>query len=128
MQRNPRYVFINIIQQNKNQQLGPNGSMQVPLTKMRSVATDRRFLPSGSLLYLDSKLPEDWQDRVGLALAQDTGGAIKGEIRAALFTGTGQSAGALAGELKAPLRIWLLWPKGATPPDKLPVAKVVINP
>ena len=128
MQRNPRYVFFNIIQQNKNQQLGPNGSMQVPLTKMRSVATDRRFLPSGSLLYLDSKLPEDWQDRVGLALAQDTGGAIKGEIRADLFTGTGQSAGALAGELKAPLRIWLLWPKGATPPDKLPVAKVVINP
>jgi len=128
MRRNPRYVFFKLITQAKNTQQGPNGSMQVPLTRMRSVATDRRFLPSGSLLYLDSQLPANWQDRVGLALAQDTGGAIKGEIRADLFTGTGQSAGALAGELKAPLKIWLLWPKGATPPDSLPVAKILINP
>ena len=128
MRKNPRYVFFKLIAQPKNQQLGPSGSLQVPLTKMRSVATDRRFLPSGSLLYLDSRLPTNWPDRVGLAVAQDTGGAIKGEIRADLFTGTGEHAGALAGELKAPLKIWLLWPKGATPPDKLPVAKVVINP
>jgi membrane-bound lytic murein transglycosylase A len=48
--------------------------------------------------------------------AQDTGGAIAGEVRADLFWGTGDKAGDLAGNMKQQGQIWLLWPKGAQPP------------
>ncbi len=49
--------------------------------------------------------------------AQDTGGAITGEVRADLFWGTGPEAGELAGNMKQQGQIWMLWPKGAALPD-----------
>ncbi|MNO08038.1 murein transglycosylase A [compost metagenome] len=51
--------------------------------------------------------------------AQDTGGAIAGEVRADLFWGTGAEAGELAGHMKQEGRIWLLWPKDAALPSVL---------
>jgi len=44
-------------------------------------------------------------------LAQDTGSAIVGALRADYFVGWGAAAGELAGRLKQPLRLWVLWPK-----------------
>jgi membrane-bound lytic murein transglycosylase A len=102
--------------------------MQVPLTSFRSVATDKRFLPPGALVYVDTRLPARQRPGVGLALTQDTGSAIRGPVRADLFTGTGEQAGALAGGLKQPMRMWLLWPKGKVPPPKIPVARFFANP
>ena len=70
----------------------------------------------------------DWQVRPdGTALvrpvaAQDTGGAIAGEVRADLFWGTGDAAGQLAGDMKQQGQIWMLWPKGAALPQVPQVA------
>ncbi|MOA50777.1 murein transglycosylase A [compost metagenome] len=49
--------------------------------------------------------------------AQDTGGAITGEVRADLFWGTGPEAGELAGNMKQQGQIWMLWPKGQPLPE-----------
>jgi membrane-bound lytic murein transglycosylase A len=49
-------------------------------------------------------------------VAQDTGGAIRGPIRADLFFGFGSEAGAQAGMMKYPGEMWVLWPRGAAPP------------
>jgi len=48
-----------------------------------------------------------------LMLAQDTGGAIKGAVRADVFWGFGESAGAQAGKMKQQGRLWVLLPKDA---------------
>lgn len=127
MWRNPRYVFFKLLT-GLPDSIGPAGSLQVPLTSLRSVATDKRFVPAGALLYLDTPLPVSKSERVGLTLTQDTGGAIRGAVRADLFTGTGHSAGQLAGRLNQPMRMWLLWPKGKVPPARIPVARLSINP
>ncbi len=54
--------------------------------------------------------------------AQDTGGAIAGEVRADLFWGTGDEAGKLAGDMKQKGNIWLLWPKGMPLPQSAETA------
>jgi membrane-bound lytic murein transglycosylase A len=52
-----------------------------------------------------------------LVMAQDTGGAIRGPVRADLFWGFGASAGELAGRMKQEGQMWLLWPNGAPLPN-----------
>jgi membrane-bound lytic murein transglycosylase A len=52
--------------------------------------------------------------------AQDTGGAIAGEVRADLYWGTGDAAGKLAGDMKQKGNLWLLWPKDAALPSNIP--------
>jgi membrane-bound lytic murein transglycosylase A len=49
-------------------------------------------------------------------MAQDTGGAIRGIIRADLFWGFGAAAGESAGRMRQQGRMWLLWPKGLALP------------
>ena len=49
-------------------------------------------------------------------MAQDTGGAIKGALRADFFWGFGDDAGEQAGRMKQAGRMWLLWPNEAAPP------------
>jgi membrane-bound lytic murein transglycosylase A len=61
------------------------------------------------MLYLNAKLDDNNISKV--VLAQDTGGAIKGAIRADIFLGDTKEAESLAGELKAPLKLWILLPK-----------------
>ncbi len=90
---------------------GPRGSLNVPLTPGYSVAIDRKVIPLGSLLWLSTTRP-DGSSVVRPVAAQDTGGAIAGEVRADLFWGTGDEAGKLAGDMKQKGNIWLLWPKG----------------
>ena len=109
---NPSYVFFST-RPNSNE--GPRGSLNVPLTAGYSVAIDRKVIPLGSLLWLSTTRP-DGAPVVRPVAAQDTGGAITGEVRADLFWGTGSEAGALAGDMKQQGQIWLLWPKGAALP------------
>jgi membrane-bound lytic murein transglycosylase A len=85
------------------------GSLGLELTPHRSVAVDRRFIPLGSMLYLNADIDEKSVSRI--VMAQDTGGAIKGSIRADMFLGYGQKAGEIAGRLKSPLELWILLPK-----------------
>jgi membrane-bound lytic murein transglycosylase A len=109
---NPSYVFFSL-RPDSNE--GPRGSLNVPLTAGYSVAIDRKVIPLGSLLWLATTRPDGTPVARPVA-AQDTGGAITGEVRADLFWGTGDAAGELAGNMKQEGRIWLLWPKNAALP------------
>jgi membrane-bound lytic murein transglycosylase A len=115
---NPSYVFFN---RNPDSNEGPRGSLNVPLTSGYSVAVDRKVIPLGSLLWLSTTRP-DGSSLVRPVAAQDTGGAITGEVRADLFWGTGDAAGQLAGDMKQQGQIWMLWPKGAALPKVPEVA------
>ena len=94
---------------------GPRGAQGVPLTAGRSAAVDRSFIALGTPLWLDSTEPLSTKPLRRLVLAQDTGAAIQGAVRADLFWGWGDEAALLAGRTKQPLRLWALWPEGATP-------------
>ncbi|WP_256776771.1 MULTISPECIES: MltA domain-containing protein [unclassified Stenotrophomonas] len=109
---NPSYVFF---AKGPDGDQGPRGSLNVPLTAGYSVAVDRTVVPLGSLLWLSTTRP-DGTPVVRPVAAQDTGGAIAGEVRADLFWGTGDAAGKLAGDMKQKGSLWMLWPKGAALP------------
>jgi membrane-bound lytic murein transglycosylase A len=95
---------------------GPKGSLGVPLTAGRSIAVDAKFLPLGAPMFLATTTPDTGAPLQRLVMAQDTGGAIAGPVRADLFFGFGGAAGDLAGRMKNDGQMWLLWPKGAPPP------------
>ncbi|RRD58232.1 transglycosylase [Comamonadaceae bacterium OH2545_COT-014] len=90
-------------------QFGPRGAQGVPLTPGRSIAVDPQSIPYGTPVWLSSPGPLAALNR--LVLAQDTGSAITGAVRADYFAGWGQQAGDFAGRLKQPLRLWVLWPR-----------------
>lgn len=94
---------------------GPRGAQGVPLTPGRSVAIDRSFVSLGTPLWLDSTEPLSTTPMRRLVLAQDTGSAITGAVRADLFWGWGDEAALQASRTKQALRLWALWPDGATP-------------
>jgi membrane-bound lytic murein transglycosylase A len=107
---NPRTVFF------KEERLtaqdaayGPRGAQGVPLTPGRSIAVDPASIPYGTPVWLASPGPSVKLQK--LVIAQDTGSAIVGAVRADYFVGPGPEAGELAGRLKQPLRLWVLWPK-----------------
>lgn len=88
---------------------GPRGAQGVPLTPGRSIAVDPGSIPYGTPVWLSSSGPLLNLQR--LVLAQDTGSAIVGAVRADYFVGWGEQAGDIAGRLKQPLQMWALWPK-----------------
>jgi membrane-bound lytic murein transglycosylase A len=90
--------------------VGPNGAMGVPLTAGRSLAIDPRLLPLGAPLYLATTHPLTGQPLERLMLGQDTGGAIRGALRADYFWGMGPEAGVAAGTMRHEGALWLLWP------------------
>lgn len=131
MNLNPRYIFFRKLPAPKqalgNTIAGPIGSLGVALTAGRSVATDPKYLPAGNLFYLTSKTRHGQPQMARLTVSQDTGSAIRGAVRADLFTGTGASAGDQAGRLRHPMQLWLLWPKGRQPPGRLPVLQADLD-
>ncbi|MDY0116944.1 MAG: MltA domain-containing protein [Sulfurimonadaceae bacterium] len=86
-----------------------SGSLGLELLAKRSVAVDNRYIPLGAMLYLSAPIKD--KNFATIVLAQDTGGAIKGAVRADLFMGYGAEAMEIAGELKSPLELWILLPK-----------------
>ncbi len=107
---NPSYVFFKIEEQ------GPLGSINVPLTPGRSLATDRRLFPPGGLCYVLTEIPVargngSVAGRIGyfgFAMNQDTGGAIRGPGRADFFWGSGPYAEIAAGHMQEPGRLYFL--------------------
>lgn len=95
--------------------LGPRGALGVPLVAGRSIAVDPRWLPLGAPVFLATTHPMTGAPLQHLVLAQDTGGAIRGGLRADLFFGLGEAAGDAAGRMQQQGRMWLLWPAGAVP-------------
>ncbi len=110
---NPSYVFFRELPDND---AGPPGSLGIPLTGGRSLAVDPRVVPLGAPVFIDSTSPGSGEPLRRLMVAQDTGGAIKGPIRADFFFGFGDQAGELAGRMRQPLRMWVLLPRGRLPP------------
>lgn len=113
LRSNPSYVFF---VRSPDSPEGPRGSLNVPLTAGYSVAVDRSVVPLGSLLWLSTTRP-DGTPVVRPVAAQDTGGAIAGEVRADLYWGSGDAAGKLAGDMKQKGNLWMLWPKGVALPN-----------
>ncbi len=95
---------------------GPPGALGVPLVPGRSIAVDPRAVPLGSPVYLATTTPGSSAPLQRLVLAEDTGGAIRGAVRADLYFGTGDAAGDEAGEMRESGRLWLIWPRGAPLP------------
>lgn len=96
---------------------GPVGAMGVPLTGKLSLAIDRERVPYGSPVWIESSHPVNNTPIAQGMLAQDTGGAIRGRIRADYFWGTGDEAGNAAGLTRQPLKMWLIWPKNSPLPE-----------
>ncbi len=107
---NPRTVFFREEPLNElDAQFGPRGAQGVALTPGRSIAVDRDSIPYGTPVWMHSPGPHAHVRR--LVLAQDTGGAIVGAVRADFFTGWGDEAYTLAAGIKQPLQLWALWPR-----------------
>ena len=107
---NPRYVFFRE-EPLPDPALGPRGAMGVPLTPGRSIAVDPRSIPYGTPVWIDTTEPLGTVPLRRLVLAQDTGSAIVGAVRADFFWGWGDEAAQQAGRMKQPLRMWALWPR-----------------
>ncbi|HET9862547.1 MAG TPA: MltA domain-containing protein [Steroidobacteraceae bacterium] len=113
---NPSVVFFSEAPL-EDPSIGPKGAQGVPLTAGRSIAIDPKFLPLGAPMFLATTQPGSDLPLRRLVVAQDTGGAIRGPVRADLFFGFGGEAGMQAGMMKNELEMWLLWPRGAAPPN-----------
>lgn len=107
---NPSYVFFREV---PNSADGPQGALGVPLVAERSIAVDPRSVPLGAPVFLATSRPNSNQAMNRLVMAQDTGGAIKGAVRADFFWGFGKEAGELAGRMKQAGKMWVLLPAEA---------------
>ena len=110
---NPSYVFFRELPPAAD---GPPGALGVPLTAEYSLAVDRRFVPLGAPVYLATTHPITEQKLERMMAAQDTGGAIRGAVRADFYFGTGVEAGVAAGRMRQQGKMWLMWPRGEPPP------------
>jgi membrane-bound lytic murein transglycosylase A len=132
-QKNPRKL-PNILHQNSSfvffRELpgtvaGPLGAMGVPLTAGRSLAVDPRVIPQGAPVFLSTTWPNTDEQLQRLMVAQDTGGAIKGNVRADFFWGFGPDAAQNAGKMRQTGRMWVLMPVEYLPKDFPPAARVL---
>lgn len=106
---NPSYVFFNLREPDSS---GPVGALNVPLLPERSIAVDPVFIPLGSPVWFDTSLPDNNSARPyrRLVFAQDTGGAIRGPVRADLFLGFGETAERIAGAMRQRGKLYVLLP------------------
>jgi membrane-bound lytic murein transglycosylase A len=109
LNHNARYVFFRELPGDHS---GPPGALGVPLSAQRSVAIDPRHVPLGAPVYVATTWPNSSKPLNRLMLAQDTGGAIRGAVRADFFWGFGTEAARQAGRMKQNLRMWVLLPNG----------------
>jgi membrane-bound lytic murein transglycosylase A len=109
---NASYVFFRELPGTSH---GPPGSLGVPLTPSRSIAVDARHVPLGTPVFIATAWPGTSKPLNRLVMAQDTGGAIRGPVRADFFWGSGEAAEREAGLMKERLRMWVLLPRGYTP-------------
>ena len=105
---NASYVFFRKL---PNDLPGPIGALGVSIEAERSVAIDPKFIPLGAPIFLSTTQPNTNDPLDRLMVAQDTGGAIRGGVRADFYWGTGEDAGRKAGSMKQQGKIWALLPK-----------------
>lgn len=110
---NPSFVFFRE-EKVTDPKKGPKGALGVPLTPARSIAVDPQFIPLGAPVFLSTTQPNSEIPFRHLMLAQDTGGAIRGAVRADLFWGFGAEAGEKSGRMKQRGAMWVLLPKAGS--------------
>lgn len=112
LKTDPSFVFFRPLKNGD----GPYGSANVVLTAGRSLAVDRKHLPLHAPVWLSASHPDPNNPDIAevplnrLVVAQDTGGAINGEIRGDVFWGFGDAAEEIAGRMANKGRYWLLLP------------------
>jgi membrane-bound lytic murein transglycosylase A len=110
LNKNESYVFFRFLENTD-----PIGAEQVPLTPRRTLAVDTRFVPLGAPVWLDTVHPESTSSEIKsfnhLMVAQDTGGSIKGIVRADIYWGPGEEAAFIAGHMRSTGKYWILLPR-----------------
>lgn len=118
--RNDRFVFFKEVEAHD-----ATGSLGLPVTANRSVATDKSMMPPGALALFQTRLPVRDADGVvrqrrvsRYVFDQDTGNAIQGPGRVDIFTGSGAEAGERAGVTNSVGELYYLFlkedgPRGA---------------
>jgi membrane-bound lytic murein transglycosylase A len=112
LRHNESYVFFRTLSGE------PVGSLGVPLTPGRSIATDPRVFPRASLAFVRTMRPVEmpdgsiaWKAFARFVLSQDAGGAIRGPGRADIFWGRGPDAALAASHMKESGELYLVVPK-----------------
>ncbi len=110
-QKNPRFVFFRISDKT------PHGSLNEPVTPMRTIATDKSVFPRACLAFIATTLPKigGTVGYQGFALDQDTGGAIRAPGRCDIYMGQGNEVGQLAGRTYQEGRLYYLFLKDGSP-------------
>ncbi|MGK7893981.1 MAG: murein transglycosylase A [Xenococcus sp. (in: cyanobacteria)] len=108
--RNNRFIFFY-----ETEHKPPNGSLSVPVTAERSIATDKSLMPPGALALIQAPIPQvsttgelETREVTRYVLDQDTGSAIKGAGRVDIFLGAGDLAGDRAGLLNGAGKLYYL--------------------
>lgn len=107
--KDPSYVFF---KEAIGATGGPVGAFGVPLQPGRSIAVDPRATPLGYPVFVSTRTPDSGAPMQRLTIAQDTGGAIRGAVRADYFFGNGQQAATQARRMKERGQLWILLPRG----------------
>jgi membrane-bound lytic murein transglycosylase A len=108
---NPRFVFF------QPEEGPPRGSLNEPVTPMRTIATDKSIFPRAALAFVSTYLPKDKDGAItnevysGFALDQDAGGAIRAPGRCDIYIGIGEQAGKLAGQTYQEGKLYYLFLK-----------------
>ncbi len=107
--KDPSYVFFKEAAGGAG---GPVGAFGVPLSAGRSIAVDPRSTPLGFPVFVSTRAPGSGAPMQRLTIAQDTGGAIRGAVRADYFFGNGTQAATNARRMKERGQLWILLPRG----------------
>lgn len=111
MNLNPRYIFFSMAADDGKEAVG---AANIPLPARRSIAVDPSQWSYGEAVWIEAdggNLMGAKASYRGLVMALDTGSAIRGQVRADLYIGTGDAAGQEAGAVRHPLRMWRLLPR-----------------
>jgi membrane-bound lytic murein transglycosylase A len=97
----------------KTRRTGPIGAAELPLVAGRSLAVDPHHIPYGMPVFVSAGIPDPERPETQfgrLLIADDTGSAIRGAARGDIFTGSGERAGEIAGEIRHTAEMILLLP------------------
>lgn len=110
MALNPSYVFFTLVPYDGKE---PAGAAGTPLPAGRAIAVDASYHRYGQMYWIDAAAPTlagAFPRYRRSVMALDTGGAIRGQVRADLYMGTGDAAGVEAGRVKHQLKMYRLAP------------------
>jgi membrane-bound lytic murein transglycosylase A len=105
--KNESYVFFT------RAEGGPFGSMNIPVTAHRSLATDKKVFPRGGITFVQTTAPHPagGNDYQQFMIDQDTGGAIRSASRGDIYMGVGEEAEHHAGGTGAEGKLWYIYAK-----------------